>query len=132
MSIRDQIIQDVNSNDVLLYIKGEQGNSSCSYSTRLMTILNHIGLVFATRDVLKSEELRRGIKAYTSMRTLPLLFIKGNYVGGSDDIRAMYETGTLIAFFENYGIPTAVDPSKGTLIVDDVSREQIIKCSKSS
>ena len=132
MSIQDNIIQDINTNDVLLYMKGEPEQSSCGFSTRLVTILNHIGLSFATRNVLESEELRLGIKAYSNIGTLPLLFVKGDYVGGSDDIRAMHEAGTLIAFFENQGIPTIVDPSKAPLILDDISKEQIIKCAKAS
>ena len=132
MSIQDQIKEDINSNDVLLYMKGESGNSSCGFSTRLVTILNHIGLSFETRNVLESDELRLGIKAYSNIGTLPLLYVKRNYAGGSDDIRAMHDAGTLVAFFEDQGIPTLVDPSKAPLIVDDISKEQIIKCAKAS
>lgn len=132
MSVESTIKQDINSNEIFLYMKGQPGNSICGYSTRLVTILNHFNLVFSTRDVLESEELRRGIKAHSNSRTLPLLFVKGDCVGGSDDIRAMHEAGALIKFFEGYGIPVAVDPSKKPLIVSDVSREQTIKCSKAS
>jgi len=94
--------------------------------------LNHYGLVFSTRDVLESEELRRDIKARTNSRTLPLLFVKGDYVGDSDNIREMHEGGTLIRFFEGYGMSIAADPSKEPLIVSDVCRDQVIKCSKAS
>lgn len=132
MSVECSITEDINSNAILLYMKGQPGNSNCSYSTRLVTILKHFNLAFSTRDVLESEELRNGIKAHTNSRTLPLLFVNGDYVGGSDDIREMHEAGTLVKFFEGYGIPIAVDPSKEPLIVGDVSREQIIKCSKAS
>lgn len=132
MLTRDQISQDIKSHDVLVYMKGDPENSPCGYSTRLVSILDHIGLKFETRDILQSEELRSGVKTYTGVRTLPQLFVKGNYVGGSDDIRAMHEDGSLIAFFEGRGIATAVDPSQGQLTVGDISREQVIACSKAS
>lgn len=120
----------INAEQVVLFMKGTPKESSCGYSTRLAKILDYIGLDYTTHDILLSDELRKSVKEHTGVRTLPQLFVNGAYVGGSDDIRDMHDNGTLISFFTHKGVATSPDSNKGDLVVGDVSREQIIACSK--
>ena len=126
------IKSQIKTDKVVLFMKGAPGASSCGYSTRLVSILDHIGITYTTHDVLSSDEMRRAVKEFTGVRTLPQLFVGGAYVGGSDDIRKLYEAGDLVAFFSARGVQTAPDPSKPELIVGDVSRAQIVACAKAS
>ena len=85
----------VNKNDVVLFMKGSALFPQCGFSSRAVAILNHLGVDFETVDVLQDPEIRQGIKAYSDWPTIPQLYVKGEFVGGSDIMMEMYESGEL-------------------------------------
>jgi monothiol glutaredoxin len=85
----------VNSNDVVLFMKGTALFPQCGFSSRAVAILDHLGVGFKTVDVLQDPEIRQGIKAYSDWPTIPQLYVKGEFVGGSDIMMEMYEAGEL-------------------------------------
>ena len=93
--ILKEIDSDVKSNTVLLYMKGSPDFPQCGFSATVTQILNHLGVEYATRDVLSDPEVRTGIKTYASWPTIPQLYVKGEFVGGCDIIREMFESGEL-------------------------------------
>ena len=88
----DQIVQ---SNDVVLFMKGSTLFPQCGFSSRAVAILDYVGVKFETVDVLQDPEIRNGIKAYSDWPTIPQLYIKGEFVGGSDIMMEMFEAGEL-------------------------------------
>lgn len=95
MSIQDKIKQQISDNDVILFMKGNADLPMCGFSARAVNILKACGAKFATVDVLQDEEIRQGIKVYSNWPTIPQLYIKGEFIGGSDIIAEMYEAGEL-------------------------------------
>jgi monothiol glutaredoxin len=85
----------VNSNDVVLFMKGTALFPQCGFSSRAVAILDHLGVAFETVDVLQDPDIRQGIKAYSDWPTIPQLYVKGEFVGGSDIMMEMYEAGEL-------------------------------------
>ncbi len=85
----------VNSNDVLLFMKGTPLFPQCGFSSRAVAILEHLGVGFDSFDVLQDMEVRQGIKNYSDWPTIPQLYVKGEFVGGSDIMMEMYEAGEL-------------------------------------
>jgi monothiol glutaredoxin len=85
----------VNSHDVVLFMKGSALFPQCGFSSRAVAILDHLGVGFETVDVLQDPEIRQGIKAYSDWPTIPQLYVKGEFVGGSDIMMEMYEAGEL-------------------------------------
>jgi monothiol glutaredoxin len=85
----------VRSNDVVLFMKGTALFPQCGFSSRAVAILDHLGVKFETVDVLQDPEIRQGIKAYSDWPTIPQLYVKGEFVGGSDIMMEMYEAGEL-------------------------------------
>ena len=101
----NSIIEDNNKkNDVLLYMKGDPTFPQCGFSSTVVQILKHIGVKFESIDVLQDEKIREGIKAFSNWPTIPQLYVKGEFVGGCDIIKEMFETGELKEFFENNNI----------------------------
>jgi monothiol glutaredoxin len=90
-----RIDEIVRSNDVVLFIKGTALFPQCGFSSRAVAILDHLGVGFETVDVLQDPEIRNGIKAYSDWPTIPQLYVKGEFVGGSDIMMEMYEAGEL-------------------------------------
>jgi monothiol glutaredoxin len=88
----DEIVQ---GNDVVLFMKGTALFPQCGFSSRAVAILDHLGVGFQTVDVLQDPEIRNGIKAYSDWPTIPQLYIKGEFVGGSDIMMEMFEAGEL-------------------------------------
>ena len=101
MSIQDKIKQQIADNDIIIYMKGNAELPMCGFSARAINILKSCGVKFATVDVLQDEEIRQGIKVYSNWPTIPQLYIKGEFIGGSDIISEMYETGELQALINN-------------------------------
>jgi len=132
MNIQIEIERKLRSDPVVLYMKGLPGNSSCSYSGRVVDILEYIGVTYTAVNVLESDELRRGVKKYANVRTLPLLFVKGSYIGGSDDIRRLFESDSLDVLFELQGIKLSPKSDRTPLVIRDVTRDQVLNCSKAS
>ena len=85
----------VKSSDVVLFMKGSALFPQCGFSSRAVAILDHLGVGFETVDVLQDPEIRQGIKAYSDWPTIPQLYVKGEFVGGSDIMMEMFEAGEL-------------------------------------
>ena len=102
--IFDRIKQDITSNDVVLYMKGTPVFPQCGFSAAVVQVLTHLGVQFKGIDILADPELREGIKVYSSWPTIPQLYVKGEFVGGCDIVREMFETGELIEFMNTNGV----------------------------
>ncbi len=85
----------VASSDVVLFMKGTELFPQCGFSSRAVAILDHLGVQYKTVDVLQDPEIRNGIKAYSDWPTIPQLYVKGEFVGGSDIMMEMFEGGEL-------------------------------------
>jgi monothiol glutaredoxin len=90
-----RIDEIVRSKDVVLFMKGTALFPQCGFSSRAIAILDHLGVGYETVDVLQDAEIRQGIKAYADWPTIPQLYVKGEFVGGSDIMMEMYEAGEL-------------------------------------
>jgi len=95
MDVQAQIKETVSSNDVVLYMKGSPKFPQCGFSNLATQILDACGAQYTAIDVLQDQDVREGIKVYSNWPTIPQLYIKGEFVGGSDIMRAMYENGEL-------------------------------------
>ena len=95
MDTQDRIKQTVESNKVMLFMKGTPDFPQCGFSGRAVQILQTLGAEFASADVLADDEIREGVKSYSSWPTIPQLYINGEFVGGSDIMIEMYENGEL-------------------------------------
>jgi monothiol glutaredoxin len=96
MTETKQRIEDlVKANDVVLFMKGTVLFPQCGFSSRAVAILDHLGVPFETVDVLQDQEIRTGIKDYSAWPTIPQLYVKGEFVGGSDIMMEMFESGEL-------------------------------------
>ncbi len=94
----------VKSNEVVLFMKGTALFPQCGFSSRAVAILDHLGVPFETVDVLQDQEVRQGIKDYSEWPTIPQLYVNGEFVGGSDILREMFQTGELRPFFADKGV----------------------------
>ena len=97
----------VNGNDVVLFMKGTALFPQCGFSSRAVAILDHLGVKFETVDVLQDAEIRNGIKDYSDWPTIPQLYVKGEFIGGSDIMMEMFEAGELQSLMADQGIATA-------------------------
>ena len=91
----ERITKIVNDNDVVLFMKGTPLFPQCGFSSRAVAILDHCNVAFEAVDVLQDMEIRQGIKTYSDWPTIPQLYVKGEFVGGSDILMEMYEAGEL-------------------------------------
>ena len=91
----ERISQIVNEHDVVLFMKGTPLFPQCGFSSRAVAILEHCGVDFDSVDVLQDMEVRQGIKTFSDWPTIPQLYVKGEFVGGSDIMMEMYEAGEL-------------------------------------
>lgn len=107
MSIQDRIREAVESNDVVLFMKGSPLFPQCGFSSRAVAILDHLGVQYESFDVLQDPELRQGIKEYSNWPTIPQLYVKGEFVGGSDIMMEMYEAGELQSMMAEKGVARA-------------------------
>jgi len=103
-SVRDQIAKDVAENDVLLFMKGTPVFPQCGFSAAMVHVLSELGVKFKAVDVLKDPEIRSGIKEFSNWPTIPQLYVKGEFVGGCDIVKEMFEQGELEPFFKERGI----------------------------
>ena len=95
MSIEQFIETEVKSNDVVLFMKGTPQFPQCGFSGQVVQILDHVGVGYKGLNVLESADLRNGIKTYSNWPTIPQLYVKGEFVGGSDIMMEMFESGEL-------------------------------------
>lgn len=105
--VRDRIEAIVKKSDIVLFMKGTALFPQCGFSSRAVAILDHLGVPFETVDVLQDPEIRNGIKDYSDWPTVPQLYVKGEFVGGSDIMMEMYETGELAQLLESKGLGAA-------------------------
>ena len=94
----------VKTNDVFLFMKGSPDFPQCGFSGRVIQILNYLGVDYSSANVLESQELREGVKAYTNWPTIPQLYIKGEFIGGADIVTEMFQAGELQKHLEDKGI----------------------------
>ena len=98
----------VNKSDVVLFMKGSALFPQCGFSSRAIAILDHLGVGYETVDVLQDPEIRNGIKAFSDWPTIPQLYVKGEFVGGSDIMMEMYEAGELQQLLDEKQVAKAV------------------------
>ena len=102
--INDYIDNEVKNSDVVLFLKGTPGFPQCGFSGQVVQILDYVGVDYKGINVLDSNELRQGIKDYSNWPTIPQLYVKGEFVGGCDIVREMFQAGELQSFFNEKGI----------------------------
>jgi monothiol glutaredoxin len=105
VTTHDRIRQQVSDNPVVLFRKGTPVSPQCGFSATVVQILSHMGVKFKGIDVLADSSVREGIKEFSSWPTIPQLYVKGEFIGGCDIIREMFETGELQQMFEEKGLP---------------------------
>jgi len=103
-AVHDAIKSTIDSNDVVLFMKGTAKFPQCGFSAQVVQILNHLGVPFKDVNVLDDQGLREGIKAYTNWPTIPQLYVKGEFIGGADIVREMFQAGELHALIHERGI----------------------------
>jgi len=103
-AIKGFISKAITENPVVVFMKGVPDQPRCGFSATVVQILDHLGADFVGVDVLQSEPLRQGIKAFSDWPTIPQLYVKGEFVGGCDIIREMFESGELKTLFAEQGL----------------------------
>ena len=105
--INSWIKDEVTANDVVLFMKGSPQFPQCGFSSVVVQILDYLQVPYASHNVLESDELREGIKEFANWPTIPQLYVKGEFVGGCDILKEMFEAGELRQLFEENGISVA-------------------------
>src|SRR5262245_17954752 len=105
--VQEFIAKAVADHPVILFMKGVPDQPRCGFSATVVQILDHLGVDFVGVDVLQSEPLRQGIKDFSDWPTIPQLYVKGEFVGGCDIIRQMFEAGELKTFMTEQGVLAA-------------------------
>ena len=100
MEIKDKINNAINENDICLFMKGTPDSPQCGFSMAVTNILKHLNVKFKGINVLEDENLRQGIKEFSDWPTIPQLYIKGEFIGGCDIVKEMFENGELKKFFK--------------------------------
>ena len=106
MSVADRIKGDITENDVVLYMKGTPVFPQCGFSAAVVGVLTHMGVKFKGINILEDAELRQGIKDFSNWPTIPQLYVKGEFIGGCDIVREMYQSGELQQLLGDKGIAT--------------------------
>src|SRR5210317_1796454 len=104
----ERIKQDINNHDVVLYMKGTAAFPMCGFSAAVVQALSQLGVPFKDINVLEDNDIRQGIKDFASWPTIPQLYVKGEFVGGCDIIREMFETGELMEMLQTKGIDVQI------------------------
>ena len=107
MSIEQFIDNEVKSNDVVLFMKGTPQFPQCGFSGQVVQILSHMGVKFKGVNVLEDPALRQGIKEFANWPTIPQLYVKGEFIGGCDIVREMYESGELEELMKTKSVPVS-------------------------
>ncbi|RAK63763.1 Grx4 family monothiol glutaredoxin [Phenylobacterium kunshanense] len=102
--VHDWIAKSVAENPVILFMKGEPEQPRCGFSAVTVQILDHLGVEFVGVDVLQSDALREGIKSFSDWPTIPQLYVKGEFVGGCDIVREMFQSGELKTLLSEKGL----------------------------
>ncbi len=107
----DRIKQDVAAHDVVLFMKGTPNFPQCGFSGQVVKILDFLETPYKGVNVLEDAEIREGIKQYANWPTIPQLYVKGEFVGGCDIVREMFQSGELASLFKTAGVPVK-DPQQ--------------------
>jgi monothiol glutaredoxin len=105
MAIKDEIQSTIDNNKVVLFMKGTPDFPQCGFSSQVVQILNYLGVHYEAVNCLASDEIRQGIKDFSNWPTIPQLYVAGEFVGGCDIAREMFQSGELAALFAEKGIP---------------------------
>ena len=105
MSIQDDIKTTVTENPVVLFMKGTPQFPMCGFSGQVVQILDYLGVPYKGVNVLDNQEVREGIKTYSNWPTIPQLYVKGEFIGGCDIVREMFQSGELQQHFTEAGVP---------------------------
>ena len=111
-NIQDQIQDVVAKNEVVLFMKGTPQMPQCGFSGQVVQILDYLGVPYKGVNVLADGELREGIKSFSNWPTIPQLYVKGEFVGGCDIVREMFQSGELAEHLNKAGVPAA-QPARG-------------------
>jgi monothiol glutaredoxin len=109
--VQARIEREINDHDVVLFMKGTPVFPQCGFSAVMVQVLSYLGVKFKGIDVLSDPALRQGIKAFSDWPTVPQLYVRGEFVGGCDIVREMFETGELARFLAARGMNTAAVPA---------------------
>ncbi len=104
MSIFEQIEETISKNDIVLFMKGSTDFPQCGFSAMTVQILKNSGVEFLDVNVLKDMEIRQGIKEFSDWPTIPQLYVKGEFIGGCDILKEMFEAGELQELFKEHGL----------------------------
>jgi monothiol glutaredoxin len=104
MSIQDFIRNEVSGSDVVLFMKGTPQFPMCGFSAQVVQILDHLGVSYKGLNVLESDDLRDGIKTFSNWPTIPQLYVKGEFVGGCDIVREMFQAEELQTLLKEKGV----------------------------
>ena len=104
-TVKERIEQEISATPVVLYMKGTPVFPQCGFSAAVVQILSHLGVKFKGVDVLADPSVRQGIKEFSNWPTVPQLYVKGEFVGGCDIVREMFQTGELQQVLEEKGVP---------------------------
>lgn len=107
MSVNERIQGYVDSADVVLFMKGTPVFPQCGFSSVVSQVLQHVGVKFDSYNVLEDQDLREGIKVFSDWPTIPQLYVKGEFVGGCDIVREMFESGELQQLMTDKGVEAA-------------------------
>ncbi len=107
MSAKEKIQKTVSENDVVLYMKGTPVFPQCGFSSTVVQVFDYLEVDYASVNVLEDMEIRQGIKDVNNWPTIPQVFVKGEFIGGCDIVREMFENGELKALLKEKGIKTA-------------------------
>lgn len=105
--VHERIRKDINDNDIVLYMKGTAVFPQCGFSAMVVQVLSQLGVTFKDVNVLDDMDIRQGIKEFSDWPTIPQLYVKGEFVGGCDIVREMYESGELQQLLTDKGINAA-------------------------
>ena len=106
-AVHDHIRKLLADNDVVLFMKGTKGNGQCGFSHQVDQVLQHLGVDYKDVNVLSSMEIRDGIKSFTNWPTIPQLYVKGEFVGGCDIVKEMFQAGELQDLLAEKGVKHA-------------------------
>ena len=112
MSVQDTIKSAIESSDVMLFMKGTPQFPQCGFSSQVVQILSYLDVPFKSVNVLESDEMRDGIKQFSNWPTIPQLYVKGEFLGGCDIVREMFQSGELAAHLSEQGVPVK-QPTQG-------------------
>jgi monothiol glutaredoxin len=104
VTVQERIRQEISETPVVLFMKGSPVFPQCGFSAAVVQILSHLGVKFKGIDVLTDPQIRQGIKQFSNWPTIPQLYVKGEFIGGCDIVREMYETGELREVLEEKGV----------------------------